>query len=119
MNVNPSPSAVLSRYQESRRVLREGMKNLGFREFLDDSHHGYIITSYYNPSHPNYDFQTFYQELSKRGQVIYPGKVSQADCFRVGNIGRLYPSDLQHLLVCIEEVLKGMNVPLPLEYGSN
>lgn len=104
-----------SRYEENRRVLRDGMKKLGFKEFLDDSHEGYIITSYYNPKHANYDFTEFYQQLSAKDQVIYPGKVSDADCFRIGNIGRLYPKDMEHLLECIEEVLKNMNVQVPLE----
>lgn len=91
------------------------MKKLGFKEFLDDSHEGYIITSYYNPKHANYDFTEFYQQLSAKDQLIYPGQVSDADCFRIGNIGRLYPKDMEHLLECIEEVLKNMNVQVPLE----
>ena len=90
------------------------MREMGFKEYLDDSHHGYIITSYYFPSDPNFDFKVFYQSLSDKGQVIYPGKVTKADCFRIGNIGHLFPSDMEHLLVCIKEVCSEMNIKLPL-----
>ncbi|XP_069116613.1 2-aminoethylphosphonate--pyruvate transaminase-like [Argopecten irradians] len=103
-----------ARYIENRRIIREGMKKLGFTEFLDDSHDGYIITSYNFPDHPNFDFKIFYSKLNEKDQVIYPGKVLNADCFRIGNIGDLYPQDMTHLLVCIEEVCNDMGIPLPL-----
>lgn len=99
---------------ENCHVLQAGMRKLGFKKFLDDTHEGYIITSYYNPKHFNFDFDEFYNRLNSKNQVIYPGKVSSADCFRIGNIGRLYPEDMEHLLECIKEVLGEMNIPLPL-----
>ena len=91
------------------------MKKFGFKEFLDDSHEGYIITSFYFPKHPNFDFMDFYSRLSDKDQVIYPGKVSKAECFRIGNIGYLFPKDMEHLLECIGEVLKDMDIPTPIE----
>lgn len=102
------------RYIENRQILRDGMKKLGFRELLDDTHEGYIITSYHFPKHPNYNFSEFYKRLNDKNQVIYPGKVTNADCFRIGNIGHLFPKDMEHLLVCIEEVMKSMELPIPL-----
>jgi 2-aminoethylphosphonate-pyruvate transaminase len=48
------------------------------------------------------------------GQVIYPGKLSNASCFRIGNIGELCPSDMRYLLKCIGKVLDGMGVPVPV-----
>lgn len=104
-----------NRYMENCDVLQSGMRKLGFKKFLDDTHEGYIITSYYNPKHPNYNFEEFYNRLNSKNQVIYPGKVSSADCFRIGNIGRLYPEDMQHLLECIKVVLAEMDIPVPLE----
>jgi aspartate aminotransferase-like enzyme len=100
---------------ENRHILQKGMKKFGFKEFLDDSHEGYIITSFHFPKHPNFDFMDFYKRLSDKGQVIYPGKVSKADCFRIGNIGYLFPKDMEYLNECIGEVLKDMNIPTPLE----
>lgn len=48
------------------------------------------------------------------GQLIYPGKLSNASCFRIGNIGNLYPNDMKYLLKCIGKVLDGMGVPVPV-----
>ncbi|XP_065069699.1 2-aminoethylphosphonate--pyruvate transaminase-like [Rhopilema esculentum] len=104
-----------ARYQKNREVLRHGMREMGFKEFLDDSHKGYIITSYFFPEDKSFDFKQFYQKLSDKGQVIYPGKVTKADCFRIGNIGHLFPSDMEYLLTCIKEVCAEMNVKLPIQ----
>ena len=67
----------------------KGLVDLGFRTYVPHEHQGYIITSFLYPDHPNFEFQRFYQALSDRGFVIYPGKLSHADCFRIGHIGRL------------------------------
>jgi 2-aminoethylphosphonate-pyruvate transaminase len=56
----------------------------------------------------------FYRELAKRGCVIYPGKLTKDNCFRIGSIGRLYPRDMRLLTTAIREVLQGMGVALPL-----
>ncbi|XP_028396013.1 uncharacterized protein LOC114520017 [Dendronephthya gigantea] len=102
------------RYQENRKILKSGMKEMGFRELLKESDQGYIITSFYYPDHPNFRFEDFYTRLSEKGQVIYPGKVSQASCFRIGNIGQLYADDMKVLLKCVRDVCSDMNIPLPL-----
>ncbi|CAH1792258.1 unnamed protein product, partial [Owenia fusiformis] len=102
------------RYQNNCSILRDGMSKLGFKEFLSDEHTGYIITSFYMPSDPQFTFTDFYSKLSDLGQVIYPGKVNDADCFRIGNIGDLSGDDMRHLLMCVKQVCKDMCVKLPL-----
>lgn len=96
-------------------ILKNGMKEMGFKEFLDDSHDGYIITSFYYPEDSNFDFNVFDAKLGSKGQGIYPGQVTDAPCFRIGNIGQLFPEDMRFLLKCIRESLTEMNVSLPLE----
>jgi len=100
------------RYQENFTVLMEGMVQLGFRAYLAKEHMGHIITTFHYPEHPNFDFDAFYQRLSEAGYLIYLGKVGQADCFRVGNIGRLFPSDMQGLVAAMEQALAAMGVEL-------
>ncbi len=63
------------------------MAALGFAPLLPEQWQSPIITAFYSPAHPDYRFADFYQRLKAQGFVIYPGKVSQADCFRIGNIG--------------------------------
>ncbi len=101
-----------ARYRANYETLVAGMTRLGFREYLDRALQGYIITSFRFPDHPKFDFERFYRLLSDRGHVIYPGKVSNADCFRVGNIGRLFPEDVCALVSAIRETLGEMGVDL-------
>jgi len=89
------------RYNTNYETLIAGMRAMGFKEYLAPEHQGYIITSFRYPQHPRFDFEKFYEYLNDRGFVIYPGKVSDADCFRIGNIGRMFPSDVKNLLAAI------------------
>ena len=98
------------RYQENFRTLLAGMREMGFRPYLAEEHMGCIITTYHYPRDENFDFEQFYRRLSDQGYVIYPGKLTQAPCFRLGNIGRLFPQDMRDLLSAIERTLKDMNV---------
>lgn len=102
------------RYKQNNTVLQRGMEELGFSKLLSDDCGSYIITAYHYPDHPNFNFEDFYIRLSQLGQVIYPGKLSNANCFRIGNIGDLYPSDMKHLMKCIGKVLDVMGVPVPV-----
>lgn len=97
-----------ARYRANYATLVGGMRALGFREYLPAEKQGYIITSFRYPEHAAWDFETFYRLLNERGYVIYPGKVSNADCFRIGNIGRIFEADVQDLLAAVAEVKRGM-----------
>jgi 2-aminoethylphosphonate-pyruvate transaminase len=101
-----------ARYEANYRTLVQGMRHLGFQEYLTPADQGYIITSFRYPDDPNFNFDRFYDLLNARDYVIYPGKVSDADCFRIGNIGRLGKSDVKDLLAVIEDTLKVMAVTL-------
>ncbi len=101
-----------ARYRENRRTLTEGMRAMGFREYLAAEDQGYIITSFRYPEHPGFSFEEFYRRLSEKNFVIYPGKVGDADCFRMGSIGRIFPSDVEDLLAAVAAVLSRMNVDL-------
>ena len=101
-----------ARYRRNYETLLAGMRRLGFREYLRPEDQGYIITSFHYPDHPNFDFSRFYEVLNRRDFVIYPGKVSDADCFRIGHIGRIFAPDVQALLAAIGDVLAEMGVEL-------
>lgn len=93
------------RYRENHRVLMAGMEGLGFEGLLQAEWQSPIITSFLNPDSPEYDFRRFYDELKKRGFVIYPGKVTTADTFRIGNIGDVAPDDMRRLVAAVEETM--------------
>ncbi|WP_421276630.1 2-aminoethylphosphonate--pyruvate transaminase [Aeromonas veronii] len=89
------------RYSENQRTLVTGMAALGFAPLLSEQWQSPIITAFYSPAHPDYRFADFYQRLKAQGFVIYPGKVSQADCFRIGNIGDVTPERVRELLAAM------------------
>lgn len=91
------------RYVENHRTLVDGMRALGFQTLLSDDKQGCIITSFLYPS-ADFDFADFYNKLKGKGFIIYPGKISDADTFRIGNIGDIFPSDIKALLEAIREV---------------
>ncbi len=102
------------RYADNCRVLVDGMRALGFETLLPDELQAPIIVTFRMPSDPAFAFQRFYDGLKERGFVIYPGKLTVADSFRIGCIGRLYPKDMQAALAAVRDMLGEMGVALPL-----
>lgn len=98
------------RYQANHAALVQGMRQLGFEEYVPPEHQGYIITSFLYPRDPNFRFSSFYDSLRDRGFVIYPGKLTGVDCFRIGNIGQVFPADIEDLIGAVREVLAEMGV---------
>jgi len=108
LKIEGGVQARYNRYKENQRVLNDYLDQLGFKLYLERANQGPIISSYRYPTDSNWNFDTFYSKLNDRGFVIYPGKVSKADCFRIGHIGRLFPEDTLALCKAIEEVCKEM-----------
>ena len=94
-----------ARYRRNHEVLVSGMRSLGFRPYLRPELQSYIITSFYFPNDPRFTFDAFYRRLSEKGFIIYPGKISQADLFRIGSIGRIFESDMRALLGAVRETI--------------
>ena len=91
------------RYKQNHRTLVDGMRALGFKTLLPDASQGPIITSFLYPT-ADFDFHSFYDQLKAKGFVIYPGKISDADTFRIGNIGDIFPDDMEALLQAIRSI---------------
>ena len=89
------------RYKTNQKTLVAGMKNMGFTPLLPDEIHSPIITSFYYPESGNFSFAEFYKFLKRKGYVIYPGKISKAPTFRIGNIGDVRKEDIDGLLAAI------------------
>ncbi|MBL8665067.1 MAG: 2-aminoethylphosphonate--pyruvate transaminase [Candidatus Odyssella sp.] len=98
------------RYAENCRVLVGGMKALGFLTLLPDRLQAPIIVTFRMPTDPNFRFQAFYDALKERGYVIYPGKLTVADSFRIGCIGRLDADHMRGVVAAVREILAEMKV---------
>jgi 2-aminoethylphosphonate-pyruvate transaminase len=112
LEVEGGVAARAARYRRNYELTLAGMQRLGFRAYLRPADQGIIITTFRYPDHPGFSFERFYRSLSERGQVIYPGKLTQADCFRIGHIGRLDAADVRALLAAVAEILAEMGVDL-------
>ncbi|HVP22114.1 MAG TPA: 2-aminoethylphosphonate--pyruvate transaminase, partial [Anaerolineaceae bacterium] len=101
-----------ARYQKNYETTLAGMQAMGFKPYLTAENRGYIITSFLYPAHPRFDFPVFYELLNEKGFVIYPGKLSTVDCFRIGHVGRIDSTDARALLAAIKETLDEMRISL-------
>jgi 2-aminoethylphosphonate-pyruvate transaminase len=99
-----------ARYAENGRVLSVGMAALGFRPLLSADLQAPIIYTFHMPKDPAFVFQAFYDQLKDRGYVIYPGKLTVADSFRIGCIGRITADDMHAFLKVVKEVLVDMGI---------
>ena len=94
------------RYTENNRLLIEKMRAMGFATYIDGSHQGPIITTFFYPAGVSFRFEEFYRYIKERGYAIYPGKLTEMDTFRIGNIGEIYPEDIDKLTGIIAAFLK-------------
>lgn len=109
------PSARYQRYSENHRIVRDALAELGFKDLVPLDEQSKVINTFYYPKHENFDFEQFYKRLSDKGKIIYPGKITKASCFRIGNIGDLHADDMHGLVDSIKQVLREMNVPTPVQ----
>lgn len=100
------------RYKTNNKMLLDGMMEVGFKPYLDKEVRGWIITSFEYPKDKNFDFQKFFNFLNERGFVIYPGKLTETDTFRIGNIGHVQPSDIQRLLKVVRDAVLELKIDL-------
>jgi 2-aminoethylphosphonate-pyruvate transaminase len=101
-----------ARYQRNNEVLLAGMNRIGLRSVLAPQLQSYIITCFYYPADPAFVFQDFYRRLAECGMLIYPGKLTQTDCFRVGTVGRIFEADIRALVAAVASVLVDMKISL-------
>jgi 2-aminoethylphosphonate-pyruvate transaminase len=98
------------RYRNNHRILIEGMRALGFETLLPDRLQAPIIVTFHMPADPKFVFDTFYDGLRDRGFVIYPGKLTVADSFRIGCIGRIGEAEMKAFLVAAKDAMKELGV---------
>lgn len=104
------PEARGARYAANHAALVAGMRRLGFREYLRPELQSPVITTFHCPKDPAFTFEEFHALLREAGYVIYPGKVGDADCFRIGTIGRVSPADILCFLDAVRRALQTMAV---------
>jgi 2-aminoethylphosphonate-pyruvate transaminase len=98
-------SARLARYTANCRALVEGMQKLGFRTYLKPEVQAPIIVTFHAPADAAYDFKQFYAAVRARGYILYPGKLTQVETFRVGCIGAIDSNEMRNVVTAVEQAL--------------
>jgi len=94
------------RYIENNNLLRKKLKDIGITSYINENMQSPIITTFLFPS-VDFNFKSFYDYVKERGFVLYPGKLTEVDSFRIGNIGEIYEEDIEKLCYIIEEYMRG------------
>lgn len=94
------------RYTENNRLLIQRMKEMGMDTYIEEGHQGPIITTFFFPEDVAFTFSEMYEYIKERGYAIYPGKVTEAETFRIGNIGEIYKEDIEKLCTIMKEFLE-------------
>jgi len=97
-----------ARYSGSQKLLVRRMKEIGFEAYIDEDLHSPVITTFLYPEGQTkpFNFQEMYDFLKAGGYAIYPGKLTEVDTFRIGNIGEIYEEDINKLCDLFAEYLQ-------------
>lgn len=99
-----------ARYARNRDVMVSGMRELGFETLLKDRWLSPIIVTFFCPADPNFVFPRFYDLMKSKGFIIYPGKLTVVDSFRIGVIGRMDEHVMRRVVAAAGECLAEMGV---------
>jgi 2-aminoethylphosphonate-pyruvate transaminase len=102
--------ARLARYTDNCRTLTEGMAQLGFKPFLRAEIQAPVIVTFHAPADARYDFKRFYAAAKARGFILYPGKLTQLETFRVGCIGAIGRNEMQQAVHAVADTLREMGI---------
>ena len=102
--------ARLARYTRNYETLVAGMGELGFRAFLDPAIQAPVIVTFHAPADPRYSFREFYDRVRDKGFILYPGKLTQVETFRVGCIGAIGPEEMRQAVNAVRDTLAEMRV---------
>jgi len=99
-------SARLARYTKNCETLVAGMTEMGFKSFLRPEIQAPIILTFHAPPDPAYSFKDFYARVRDKGFILYPGKLTTVETFRVGCIGAVGPDEMRHAVNAVRDVLR-------------
>ena len=102
--------ARLARYTANCATLVEGLAELGLRPFLPPAIQAPIIVTFHAPADPAYSFRAFYDRVRDRGFILYPGKLTKLETFRVGCIGAIGPGEMRQAVHAVRDTLADMGI---------
>ncbi|NOX73024.1 MAG: 2-aminoethylphosphonate--pyruvate transaminase [Alphaproteobacteria bacterium] len=100
-----------ARYADNCAVMVSGMRGLGFETLLKDRWLSPIIVTFFCPAHEAFEFTAFYERMKAKGFILYPGKLTVVDSFRIGCIGQMDGDVMRQVVNAARETLAEMGVP--------
>ena len=100
----------LRRYQANCDALIAGMAALGFEPFLDTGIQAPVIVTFHAPADLAYEFRAFYEAVKARGFILYPGKLTQLETFRVGCIGAIGPNEMRQAVAAVADAMRELGI---------
>jgi len=97
-------------YAKNCRELIDGMREIGLRSFLPEAIQAPIIVTFHAPADARYEFKAFYNAVKQRGYILYPGKLTRLETFRVGCMGQLGERGMAGAVQAVREVLQEMGI---------
>ncbi|WP_241030604.1 2-aminoethylphosphonate--pyruvate transaminase [Paraburkholderia sp. Ac-20347] len=101
----------LARYTRNRDVMVDGMRALGFEPLLTEAWRSPIIVTFFSPAHESFSFERFYELMKAQGFIIYPGKLTNVESFRIGCIGALDEHVMRRVVDACGQALRTLGVP--------
>jgi len=102
--------ARLARYKDNCKTLVSGLAKIGLEPFLDEENITPIIVTFLAPKYDQYDFKSFYNAVKEEGFILYPGKLTEIETFRVGCIGAINHKEMRQVVASMKYVLEQMAV---------
>jgi 2-aminoethylphosphonate-pyruvate transaminase len=102
--------ARLVRYTGNCDTLLAGLGEMGFRLFLRPEIQAPIILTFHAPPDPAYSFKDFYARVRDKGFILYPGKLTRVETFRVGCIGAIGPDEMRQAVNAVRDTLREMGI---------
>ena len=103
-------SGARGRLRLSQAAVSARMKALGFVPFLDAKIQAPIILTFHAPADPKYQFKAFYEAVKARGFILYPGKLTQRETFRIGCIGAIGPAEMNQAVAAVAGALRALGI---------
>jgi 2-aminoethylphosphonate-pyruvate transaminase len=99
-----------ARYRDNCQVLIDGLSAIGMKPFLKAELQAPIIVTFHAPEHANYQFKAFYDAAKRRGFILYPGKLTEVETFRVGCIGAIGRNEMTQAVNAVADALREMGI---------
>lgn len=109
----------LEKWKRHTRVfeaIHNGIEKLGFQNVIKREWQAGLVVAVKYPTDKNWDFEKVHDYCYERGFVIYPGKISTEDTFRLCALGAIDEEDIDNFMEVFREALVVNQISVPVTY---